>query len=408
MKKTLKLTLLTLALLSAMLNAKNNNTASLHQSLITLDSHVDISREYMQKAAFDPALNTNMKVDFSKMIKGGLDAVVFVVYVAQKERNAEGYKAAYQAAKNKFNAIHKMTDEFHKSKIKLALRASDVKAITGSKKLVAIIGIENGFVIGKDLNKLVEFYHLGARYMGLTHSGHNDICNSSGINKQLGDTATPDKGLSSFGEKVILKMNSLGMMVDISHASDQCIRDALRVSKAPIIASHSGARALLDHPRNLPDDLIKAIAEKGGVVQLVGYSGFLKNDPARNKAYAEIKKEIAKLYKVEKFNYKDHEHTSEYANGMIQLNKDFPLASVKNFVDQIEHAIKIAGINHVGISSDFDGGGELQGWKDASESANITKELLARGYNKIQIQKIWSGNFLHSWQSVERLSESNQ
>lgn len=371
-----------------------------HQSLIVLDSHVDISREYMREDAFDPAQLTNMKVDFHKMIKGGLDAVVFVVYVAQKKRNEQGYQAAYDAAIKKFNAIHSMTDTAYPDKIELALEPADVAKITKKNKLVAIIGVENGFTIGKDLNKIDEFYKLGARYMGLTHSGHNDICDSSAAKTSLNDVPQEHGGVSEFGQKVIQRMNQLGMMVDISHASDQCVVQALKLSKAPIIASHSGARALLDHARNLPDQLIKAIAEKGGVVQLVGYSGFIKKDPQRVQAYADMKVAIAKKFKVAKFEYKYHEHTPDFANGMLQLNKDYPLASVSQFVDQIEHVIKVAGIDHVGISSDFDGGGELNGWKDASESKNITLELIHRGYSKEQIQKIWSGNFLQAWSLI--------
>jgi len=380
--------------------SNNIDVTKLHQSLLTLDSHVDISREYMREAAFDPGITTNMKVDFNKMNKGGLDAVVFVVYVAQKERNKQGYEAAYNAAIKKFTAIRKMTDEVYPNQISLALEPSDVAKASDQNKLVAIIGIENGFTIGKDINKLDEFYNLGARYMGLTHSGHNDICDSSAAKASLNDMPQEHFGVSDFGEAVIKRMNQLGMMIDISHASDQCVEQALKLSKAPIIASHSGTRALLDHARNLPDHLIKAIAEKGGVIQLVGYSGFIKKDPQRVQAYADMKVAIAKKFNVAKFEYKYHEHTPEFANGMEQLNKDYPLASVSQFVDQIEHVIKIAGIEHVGISSDFDGGGELNGWKDASESKNITLELVNRGYSKEDIQKIWSGNFLRAWSLI--------
>ena len=384
---------------------KNEGESSFHQSLLTLDSHVDISREYMRQDAFDPGLNTDMKVDFNKMQLGGLDAAFFIVYVAQKKRDSAGYAAALTAAFKKFTAISKMTDEVHPDKIGLALKADDVKRINNEGRLVAIIGVENGFPIGKDLNLVDVFYQLGARYMGLTHGGHNDICDSSYQSLLLGDKKEEHGGMSEFGKQVVKRMNQLGMIVDISHTSDKCVEDALVHSKAPIIASHSGTRALQDHGRNLPDHLIKAIAEKGGVIQLVAYSGFIKKDPARSNAYKQMKQEVAKAYKADKFDYKYHEHTPEYAQGMKTLNKEFPLATVSQFVDQIEHAIKIAGIDHVGISSDFGGGGEIQGWEDASSTENITLELLKRGYSKKDIQKIWADNFLRVWKVVEELKE---
>ncbi len=384
---------------------KQQSVSELHKSLFTLDSHVDISREYMREAAFDPGLKTTMKVDFNKMRQGGLDGVFFVVYVAQKKRDELGYIAAYQAAMKKFEAIHMMTDDKYSDLIELARSPQDVKKILAKNKLVAMIGVENGFTIGKDLSRLEQFQKLGASYLGLTHSGHNDICDSSGINQSLGDKPQEHGGLSPFGEKVVAKMNQLGMMIDVSHASDQCVEQVLSISKTPIIASHSGARELLDHPRNLTDALIKAIAEKGGVIQLVGYSGFIKKDPARDAAYNAMKQNIATVYNAEKFDYKLHEHTQQYADGMKQLNVDFPLASVSQYVDQIQHVINLVGIDHVGISSDFDGGGELNGWADASESENISRELLARGYTKTDLEKIWGGNFLRVWGEIIALKQ---
>ncbi len=385
-------------------SVSQENIQSFHQSLFTMDSHVDISREYMREEAFDPAKNTAMKVDFPKMKIGGLDGVFFIVYVAQKKRDEAGYEFAYAAAQKKFEALHMMLKQYPQQ-IELAVSADDIPKIQAKQKLVAMIGVENGFTIGKDLNRLDEFYNKGARYLGLTHSGHNDICDSSGISKSLGDKPQEHSGLSAFGRKVIQRMNQLGMMIDVSHAADKCVEQVLQISKAPIIASHSGTRELLSHPRNLTDKLIKAIADKGGVIQLVGYTGFIKKDPERSETYNQMKRTIAKIYKAEKFEYKLHEHTAEYAAGMEQLNIDYPLATVKQFVDQIQHAINIAGIDHVGISSDFDGGGELTGWADASESENITRELIRREFSKIDIQKIWGGNFLRVWKKIESYKE---
>ena len=371
-----------------------------HQSLLTIDSHVDISREYMLSDDFDPGLKTHMKVDFDKMKRGGIDGVFFIVYVAQKKRDAAGYHAAYLAAMKKFTTLHKMLDEDYPQQIKLAYSPEDVLKIHEQGKLIAMIGVENGYPIDHNLEILDQFYHLGARYMGLTHSGNNDICDSSSPSSKLGDNKNEDKGLSQFGRSVVKRMNDLGMMIDVSHASDQCVKDVLTLSRAPIIASHSGTRALMNHPRNLPDELLKQIADKGGVIQIVGYTGFIKADPARDKAFEELEAKVASHYHAREFSYKLHENTPEYIAGTNQINKDYPLATVQQYVDQIDHAIKIAGIDHVGISSDFDGGGELRGWEDASQSENITRELLRRGYSKTDIQKIWSGNLLTTWKKI--------
>ena len=384
---------------------KHTEHAAFHQSLITIDSHVDIPREYMRQAEFDPAKNTALRVDFTKMETGGLDAAFFIVYVAQKQRDKEGYDAAYKAAMKKFEALHMMADSY-RDRIVIAYSASDVANINSDGKLVAIIGVENGFPLAKDISRLDEFYKLGARYLGLTHTGHNDICDSSGTKPQYGDKTEEHGGVSEFGKKVIERMNKLGMMVDISHASDKCVQQALTLSKAPIIASHSGVRSMNDHARNLSDDLIKAIAEKNGVVQLVGYSGFIKKDPMRSEAYAAMKVKVAAHYKADEFDYKLHEYTPEFARGLGQLNVDFPLASVSQYVDQIQHVINIAGVDHVGISSDFDGGGGLTGWIDASQTENVTIELVKRGYSKDDIQKIWGGNLLRVWSDVEQLARN--
>ncbi|PCJ50187.1 MAG: membrane dipeptidase [Gammaproteobacteria bacterium] len=375
-----------------------------HQSLVTLDSHVDIPRDYMRLPVFDPSNNTSLKVDFNKMKKGGLDAVFHIVYVAQKKRDKAGYAAAYKAAMKKFEALHMMEKQYAEQ-IAIAYSTKDVKRIIAEGKLVSIIGVENGFPLAKDINRVDEFYKLGARYLGLTHTGHNDICDSSGTKPEYGDKLEEHGGVSEFGKDVINRMNQLGMMVDVSHASDKCVKQVLQISKAPIIASHSGVQSMLNHSRNLNDNLIKAIAKKKGVIQLVAYSGFIKSDPKRNLAYKSLKAKVAERYKSTKFDYKHHEYTPEYARGFMQLNLDYPLATVKQYIDQIEYAIKIAGIDHVGISSDFDGGGELFDWKDGSETENVTRELLSRGHSKTDIQKIWAGNLLRVWSDVEQFAK---
>lgn len=383
-----------------------DNATAIHARLLTLDSHVDIAREYMLQPEFDPGLTTSMKVDLQKMQQGGLDTVFFIVYVAQGPRTAEGYAAAKAAADKKFRAIHNMV-ETYPDRIALAYSPEDVTDIAATGKSVAVIGIENGFVIGNDANSLElldDYYKRGARYLGLTHSGHNDICDSSSASSKLGDKASEHGGVSEFGKKVITRMNQLGMMVDVSHASKDCMMQAIKLSRAPIIASHSGVRAMADSTRNLSDQQMAALAKSGGVLQLVAYTGFIKPDPARDAAFSALEEKVRLEFDAAEFSYKLHEHTPNYQSGVEQINKDYPLATVADFVDQIDYAVKLMGIDHVGISSDFDGGGELDGWSNASESLNLTRELLSRSYTEEQIGQIWGGNLLRVWAEVEQIA----
>ncbi len=377
---------------------------AIHERLITLDSHVDIAREYMLKPEFDPGKTTNMKVDLDKMERGGLDVAFFIIYVEQGPRTPEGYAAARQAADIKFTAIHKMVDTYP-DRIEMAYHPADVKRIIESGKKVAVIGIENGFILGHDehsLELLADYYQRGARYLGLTHSGNNDICDSSSASKKLGDTLNALHGMSDFGREVVAKANQLGMMVDVSHSSKQCMMQAVKASIAPIIASHSGVRAMADSARNLDDEQMNRLAEAGGVMQLVGYTGFIKPNPARDQASSDLEEQVRLAYGAQEFSYKLHEFTPEFQAGLIKINEDYPLATVSDFVDQIDYAVNLIGIDAVGISSDFDGGGELDGWFNAAESFNLTRELLKRGYNEQQIGKIWSGNLLRVWAEVEQ------
>jgi membrane dipeptidase len=398
------LILLTVCCFSVQANDAQDNAKAIHTRVLTLDSHVDIAREYMLKPEFDPGLTTSMKVDLDKMEQGGLDTVFLIVYVAQGPRTEEGYAAAKAAADKKIRAIHKMA-EVHSDRIALAYRPADVTRIAAEGKKVAVIGIENGFVIGHDaesLERLDDYFQWGARYLGLTHSGHNDICDSSSASSKLGDKPSEHGGVSPFGREVIARMNQLGMMVDVSHSSKDCMLQAIKLSKAPVIASHSGVRAMADSSRNLTDAQMTALAESGGVLQLVAYTGFIKPDPARDAAFTALEEKVRLEFGADEFSYKLHEHTPSYQSGVAHINLDYPLASVSDFIDQVEYAIKLMGINHVGISSDFDGGGELRDWSDASESLNITRELLSRGYDEDQIEKIWGGNLLRVWAEIEQ------
>jgi CubicO group peptidase (beta-lactamase class C family)/microsomal dipeptidase-like Zn-dependent dipeptidase len=368
---------------------------------LTLDTHVDIPRTYMREARFDPGMNTELKVDLRKMKRGGLDAAFFVIFVEQGPRTPEGYEKAFAAAERKVSAIEQMVAKYP-DRIRLATTPEQVRANHAAGLLSAMMGVENGFVIGHDLGRLDALYARGARYFGLTHTGHNDICTSSGTIEELGDKPAPaDVGLSAFGETVVRRANALGMMVDVSHSSDACVRDVLRLSSAPIIASHSSARALTNHARNLTDDLMRAIAAKGGVIQIVAYTGFLELDPARDAAEKALEKEVARQAGDAEFDSAKHEYLPAYQQRMKRLDQQFPLATLDAYLDHIQHAVSVAGIDHVGLASDFDGGGGIRGWNDASETQNVTAGLRKRGFTDAQIAQLWSGNLLRVWHEVE-------
>ena len=366
----------------------------IHEKVLTLDSHVDIPDTRYPTGVFDPGIdNPKLKCDLVKMDKGGVDSVFLAAYVRQRKRDADGYKSAYESAMHKIGAIHRLAEKMYPDRCELALSPDEVERVIQTGKRAIMVGIENGFAIGKDLSNVKKFYDLGVRYITLSHNGHNDICDSCNPREKLGDKKTEHNGLSKFGEKVVSEMNRLGIMVDVSHISEQSFYDVIKVSKAPIIASHSGCRGLAEHSRNLYDEQLKALEKNGGVIQIVGYSGFLKPDsPERRKAIKSLGEEgNGKIKDIGWFRER-----------MKEIDTKYPPASLKDFVDHIDHAVKVAGIDHVGIGSDFDGGGGIPGFNDHSEALNVTIELVKRGYCEDDIAKIWGTNLLRVWREVER------
>jgi membrane dipeptidase len=333
------------------------------------------------------------------MNKGGVDGVFLAAYVRQRKRNAEGYKNAYESAMGQLKAICRLTEKMYPERCELATSPDDIERIAQSGKRAIMIGIENGFAIGKDLSKVERLYNLGARYITLSHNGHNDICDSCNPRETLGDKKTEHNGLSKFGEKVVSEMNHLGVMVDVSHISVESFYDVIKVSNAPVIASHSGCRALADNSRNLYDEQLKTLAKNGGVIQIVTVSGFLKLGSSQyRKAMSDLKKELD-----------DGSITTEqFLEKKKDLDAKYLSANLEDFVDHIDHAVKIAGIDHVGIGSDFDGGGGVPGFNDHSEALNVTIELLRRGYSEEDISKIWGANLLRVWREVEKVAEELQ
>ena len=369
----------------------------------TIDTHVDIPDDYMRDARFDVGTETQLRVDLGKMARGGLDAAFFVIYVEQGPLTAEGYATAMATAERKYSAIEMMVERYP-DRIRLATSPGDVVANHDAGLLSAMIGIENGYSLGRSLDALDAAHARGARYLGLTHTGHNAICTSSGTRPEFGDEPAGDRGLSGFGRSVVLRANALGMMVDVSHASDACVRDVLGVSAAPVIASHSSARALVDHPRNLPDELLRAIAARGGVVQAVAYREFVKSDAARAEAEAALQARVAESAGAEVYDSVLHGALPMAVEGMRAIEARFPMASLEEYVDHIAHMVDVAGVDHVGIASDFDGGGQVTGWSDASQTANVTAALRARGFDDEELAKIWGGNLLRVWRAAEAVA----
>ncbi len=387
--------------------AQDNSVEAIHERVITLDTHIDIHEDMTFDPIYDPGTDTPQQVDLNKMEAGGLDSGFFIVYVGQGPRDEAGYALAEEKARRKFSAIRRMT-EHYPDRIGFAHSPDEFDAIAASGRKVATIGIENGYVIGRNLDLIEEYYNMGARYMTLAHNGHNDICDSATPLERLGDEAEEHGGVSEFGYKVIDEMNRLGMMVDISHVSINCMMQATEYSKAPVIASHSGVWELSKHQRNLNDEQLKAVAASGGVVQIVGLDGFVKHYPEKGPEVAALREAVYTAAGDSEWDGAKHATDPAYVAGMEAINAKYPPANVSDFVDHIEYAVNLIGIDHVGIVSDFDGGGGLSGWNSAAETMNVTAELVARGYTEEEIAKIWSENTLALWRRVDAVAATLQ
>ena len=355
----------------------------IHSKVIVLDTHNDFDVKNFTDT-INYSQNTRSKVNIPKMIEGGLDVSWLIVYTSQGELNKNGYKKAAINAQAKFDAINRLVYDYAPNKIGLATTSKEVESLVKLGKKVAMIGVENAYPIGEDLNEIRRYAKLGARYMSLAHNGHNQFSDS---NTGEFDNTTKHNGISELGKKAIDSMNYYGIMVDISHPSKEAIRQTIAYSKAPVIASHSSARALSDHPRNLDDEQLFWVKENGGVVQTVALALFVNK--VKHEKY---------LNAIENLEDKSNKEDLE------KLKKEFPPVNISDFVDHIDYIKNKIGIDHVGISSDFDGGGGIEGWQDASETFNVTLELVKRGYTEEEISNIWSGNLLRVLDEVQEIS----
>ena len=390
------------------ISACNNNSrkeisreeaVGIHQSLLTIDSHTDTPLRFSRRSTdlskrSDPRRRGG-KLDFPRMQEGGLDGVFFAVFVGQGPRTPEENEKVKREALMLFDSIHAVVDR-SADLAAIALSADDLEAISQQGKKAVYIGIENGYPVGKDLSLVSRFYDLGARYITLCHTRNNDICDSST------DRDGPEHGgISDFGREVVREMNRLGIMIDVSHMSDEAFDDVVEVTKAPVIASHSNARVVCDNPRNLSDEMLLKLADNGGVIQLCLVSDYVAEMPA----YPE-RDSARKVLWAKYDNWSEMDDSAKLAleQEYYDLNRKYPpnLATVSQFCDHIDHVVDLVGIDHVGFGSDYDGGAALEDCFDVTELPNITHELLIRGYSRADLQKFWSGNLQRVMKEVEK------
>lgn len=398
--------------------SSDEKVKEIHEKIITIDTHDDINvKNFTDSINYTQRLST--QVNIPKMEEGGLDVAWLIVYTGQDSLNAAGYKKAKANAMAKFDAIHRLCEEIAPDKIELALSSDDVRRINKSGKKVAMIGVENAYPIGEDLSNFEKYHKLGARYISLSHNGHSQFCDS---NTGEADNVWLHNGLSELGKDAIKEMNRLGIMIDISHPSKESMVQMIKLSKAPIIASHSSARALCNHSRNLDDDQLKMMKENGGVVQTVAFTSYLNTEKS-DRLSAYMKSVHSQVADSLGFDWYDRSQFSSLSDAqkeafmenypkVVKIGKDLVKTrkgvpegvSVADFVDHIDYIVKLIGIDHVGISSDFDGGGGIEGWSDASETMNVTAELIKRGYSESEIEKLWGGNLLRVLDEVQAVA----
>ncbi len=383
----------------------SSSALELHDRILTLDSHADTPLRLIEPG-FDLAERhdpheTGSKLDYPRMIEGGLDAVFFAAFVAQGIRDDDGHTRARELALEMLDAVWASAEK-NSDIVGIALNPEDAAVLEAEGKRAIYLSIENGYPIGNDLKNVELFYNKGVRYVTLVHSTNNDLADSAT------DSGGPEHGgISLLGASVVEEMNRLGIMVDVSHGSDETFYDAIELSKAPIIATHSNARTVTDHPRNMSDDMLRLIAKNGGVVQLTMLSDYLRDapqNPERDSALASLR---ASLKPSNEMTEGERKAARDQLREIRTQYPD-PLATVQNAVDHIDHIVSIAGIDHVGIGCDFDGGGGIDGVFDASEVMNITVELVRRGYSEQDIEKIWSGNLLRVFTEVQAVAKDLQ
>lgn len=383
--------------------APDKKVMEIHNHILTVDTHCDTPMAMLDDKFDVGVRNTRpqSRVDFPGMKEGGLDAMFFAVFTSQRERTSENTENAYKMANLMIDATYSACNKYN-DMAEVATKSADAERLQKSGKRAIYIGMENGFPLGNDIKKVQEFYNRGVRYITLCHSSNNEICDSSTDKK-----GAEHNGLSKFGEEVVKEMNKYGMLVDVSHISDKSFYDVLKLSKAPVIASHSSVRAIAHHKRNMTDDMIKALAKYGGVIQICLLDDYIK-DPDTTAIRYQKEREFNSIYES-KYESMTDEEKKVLRNEWRSIREKYPTAlpTVADCVDHIDYVKNLVGIEYVGIGSDFDGGGGVDGCADVSEFPNITGEMFKRGYTEEEIRKVWGGNFLRVFAEVEKLSQTN-
>ena len=381
-----------------------DEAAVLHERLFTLDTHSDTPTASLLKPGWDFAVRHDQTVDGSqcdlpRLRAGGMDAMVFAVYVGQAARSPEGLAVAHEVARHCFERTHEVLRE-HAAACALALTADDGLRLKGAGRRAIYLSIENAYSLGRDVANVEKFHRLGVRMMGLTHMLNNDLADAST------DPRGPEwGGLSPLGREVVAECNRLGIVLDASHASDKALWDLLEVSRAPAVLSHTGPRTMCDHPRNVGDELLRALAAKGGVIHINALPVSLVDVPGNGRTAA-----IAEVL----MRYRDSPPTPEMR---AAENRDYdvvcarhpnPRVTLDDVVRHIEHAVAVAGIDHVGIGCDLDGGGGgFEGLRDVGDYPNLTRALLGRGWNEANLAKLWGENTLRVMRAAQRCAESD-
>ncbi len=382
--------------------AADLDAKAVHARVLVLDSHADVPQD-LGVGAHEAAVDGDGQVDLPKLERGGVDAAVLAVFVSQGPRTPEGYAKARKDVDAKLAAIRGIAER-HPDRAVLALKAADVEAAAKTGKRAIIVGFLNAYPFGEDLAPIDAYYAAGVRRFGFVHAGNNAFADSS---RPSGGTKVEWGGLSPLGKQAVTKLNDLGVIIDVSQLTPDGVKQVLALSRAPVVASHSGVQGVVDSPRNLSDAELDAIAAKGGVVQIVAFGPYLvkpgSDFPPKVAALrAQYALPVAYVRPADGTETLTPEKRLDYSHAVNAL---LPKATVKDLADSVDYAVKRVGIDHVGLSSDFNHGGGVVGWSNEGEAANVTAELVRRGYSEDDIGKLWGGNYLRVFRAVEKAAK---
>lgn len=383
---------------------------------VTLDNHLDIPFEF-GSGDLDAGKDGASQFDLVKAERGHLKGAVIAIFVPQGARTPAGYAAAAAQGRKKLAALQSVVAEYPQ-RAAFATSPAELEAIEASGRFAIVLSILNGHLIGKDLSQLDAWYRDGVRIFGFTHAGNNDLADSARPNLLRGDKLDEHGGLSPLGRAAVARLNDLGIVIDVSQISGRALAQVLSLTRAPVVASHSNARAIIDHPRNLDDAQLAAIRKNGGVVAINAYSSWVRPLPqeaidqgnaVRRRYGVPEENSVAGIQPLTEAGVKvlPAERFEQYSKEFHAITGDPQYrATLAQYVDQLDYVVKKIGIDHVGISSDFNHGGGVIGWNDVGESANVTAELQRRGYSEDDIAKLWGSNFLRVWAQVQALAKT--